>query len=82
MAYEGVMDAVIDSLLFLEFSGPTVVNEDDAVEMMETIGSDLQRLSAAERRQFVDYLDQRAIGMPEGRERAYVKSLASAFGIE
>lgn len=81
MAYEGVMDAVIDALLFLEFRGPTVVNEDDAVEMMETIASDLRRLSATEREQFVDYLDRRAIGMPEGRERAFVRSLASTFGI-
>jgi len=81
MNKEPFMDAVVEMILFLEFSDPEIVDEDGAIEMMEQIAATLQKLGPAEKKQFLDYLKCRASRAESEKERKSLENFASHFGL-
>ena len=81
MKNEPFMDAVIQMVLFLEFSDPETVDEDAAIGMMEQIAATLQKLESAEKERFLEYLQGRAAQAGTSKERQCIENLASNLGL-
>ncbi len=81
MNYELFMEAVVDALLFIDFSGPETVNEDSAVQIMEQIVATLQKLSPTDKDQFLSYLNRRASQAEGEKERRWLETLAEDMGL-
>ena len=81
MSNEPFMDAVVQMILFLEFSDPATLDEDAAIGMMEQIAATLQKLEAVEKEQFLSYLKRRASQAESSKERQSIENLASNLGL-
>lgn len=81
MNTEPLMDAIVDAVLFFELSGPELVNEDAAVEMLEGIASKLRRLGKTEMSRFLAHLSLRASQAEPGRARETLKNLGDDMGL-
>ena len=81
MNYEPLMDAVVQSVLFLENSPSHVVDDDSATGMLEQIAATLARLGPAELDQFLDYLRRCASRAGSAEERRSLEALASNLGL-
>jgi hypothetical protein len=81
MTHEPFMDAIVQMILFLEFSDPATVDEDAAIGMMEQIAATLQKLGATEKAQFLSYLQHRATRAESSKERQAMENLASNLGL-
>jgi hypothetical protein len=53
---EILIDVIVQTILFLELSDETIIDDDAAVEMMEQMAFTLQKLKPDSRTQFVRYL--------------------------
>ena len=82
MNSEPLMDVLILAALFFEQSGPSAVNEDAAIEMLEQMAATLQGLDPSSKVKFVAYLKRRASQSTTMKERADIESLASSLGLE
>jgi hypothetical protein len=81
MNNEPFMDAVVQMMLFLEFSNPETVDEHAAIGMMEQIAATLQTLGATEKEQFLAYLKLRASQTVSSKERQSIENLAGHLGL-
>lgn len=81
MNNEPLMDAVVQMVLFLEFSDPEMVDEDAAIGMMEQIAATLQKLGPADKDQFLGYLRRRASQAESEKVRQSLENLASNLGL-
>lgn len=75
------MDAIVQMVLFLEFSDPETVDEDAAIAMMEQIAATLQTLAPAEKKQFLEYLKRRASQAESEKHRQSIENLADNLGL-
>jgi hypothetical protein len=81
MNNEPFMDAVVQMVLFLEFSDPETVDEAAAIGMMEQIAATLQTLGATEKEQFLAYLKRRAAQTGSSNGRRAIENLAGHLGL-
>jgi hypothetical protein len=81
MNNEPYMDAIVEMVLFLEFSDPETVDEDAAIGMMEQIAATLQKLGADEKGHFLAYLQRRAAQARTSKQRQSIENLAAHFGL-
>jgi hypothetical protein len=81
MNNEQFMDAVVQMVLFLEFSDPEKVDEDAAIGIMEQIAATLQKLGPTEKDQFLGYLTRRASHAGSEKERQSLENLATNLGL-
>lgn len=83
MNYEPLMDAIVQTVLFLELSGGEAVDEDASVSLMEQLAACLGKLGPAEKEQFLEYLRLRALvgGTESRRERECIKAMPGNLGL-
>lgn len=81
MNNEPFMDAIVQMVLFLEFSDPDTVDEDAAIGMMEQIAATLQTLGANEKEQFLTYLERLALKTRVSKEREAIENMADHLGL-
>ena len=81
MKFEPLMDALVQILLFLEFSDPEIVDEDASIGMMEQIAVTLHKLRPADKEQFIVYLKCRASHSESEKERQAIEQLADNLGL-
>ena len=78
---EPLMDAIVQMVLFLEFSDEQTVDEDAAIGMIEQIAATLQRSNPAEKSRFLAYLGHRAEQAESDKERQCIENLAENLGL-
>ena len=80
-----VLEALVEVLIFLEFSEDEVVDPDAAIEVMETIAGILQRMSSVEREAFLRQLevlsDTQAISEIGQRRSEYISDMPGYLGL-
>lgn len=83
MNYEPLMEAIVQTVLFLELSGSETVDEDAAVGLMERLAALLQQLDPAEKQRFVEYTLRRAQGVAteSTRERECMRAMPGNLGL-
>ncbi len=79
---EPVVKALIDLIVFLEFSDDSTVDPDAAVHMMETVSARLSALSKSEVKSFVDIAHTYAGDFSDAKIKDFVGSLEGAMGLE
>jgi hypothetical protein len=78
---EPLMEALIDVLLFLDLSDEEAVDEDAAVDVLEQIGAQLQRLDSSTKHRFVQRVLDRARETESKEQREALESLPEDFGL-
>ena len=74
--------ALIDAILFIEFSSEAVLDEDAGVRQLESLASILGDLDDISRERFVSLCQEVSRDYGESREKAaYVRNIPSSFGI-
>lgn len=77
--------ALVEALIFLEFSDDEVVDPDAAVQTMKTIASILAAMSSAERDEFIRHLVVLAEAQPAtepGQRRSeYIREIPGYLGL-
>ncbi|WP_375225315.1 hypothetical protein [Burkholderia orbicola] len=70
---------IVDVLIFLEYSGENIIDPDASMELMETIGKELQKMSDSERA----FLSKgiRELARQYGPRANFVMNLPSNLGI-
>ncbi|AXF63599.1 MULTISPECIES: hypothetical protein [Leclercia] len=71
---------IADMTIFLEFTDDHSLNPDAAVEMMERIAAELQRLTDAEKARVIDSFTEIAKAY-RGDESDFIKDLPDTFGL-
>lgn len=82
MADEPFMNVVIDCLLFFEQSSDDVIDEDSAIQMLEQIAAQLQRLDVSTRARFLRHLQKRAEQAESPDQPQAIERIAVALGID
>lgn len=81
MINEPLMDAVVQMVMFLEFSDHNMVDEDAAIGMMEQVTATLQELRSADKQEFLNYLKGRASHAESEKQRQFLEDFASSLGL-
>jgi hypothetical protein len=79
---EPLMEAIVDTVLFLELSDEQIVDEDAAVRMLEQIATTLQTMDAETNGRFLQYLKVRAERTESSNQRQAIENLASDLGLD
>ena len=82
MNFEPLMQSVVDSLRFFELGQPEVIDDDAALEMIESIAARLKELGPAERTAFLDFLSRAAEQAVSTDERQFLQSVPLALGLD
>ena len=77
---ESVVRALIDAIVFLEFSDEAEVNSDSAIGTMEAISSQLEGLSQNEKLAFLEISRRYALEFEDVEVQEFVNSLDRAMG--
>jgi len=78
-----LMRIVLDPLCFFELSSDEILDQDAAVRQIESIGSDLDKLSADEKRAFLACAEAMATEETQRPKRAaFLRSMATVMGWE
>ncbi len=75
-----LIKTLVDMAIFLEYTDPSLLDEDVAVAVLEQMSSELQQMAADERKS----LSQQIVALSssyDGERREFVKKLPSALGI-
>jgi hypothetical protein len=75
-----LIKSLIDTLIAIEFSTETIVDEDVAVEILEQISAELQTLSALDKATLVNEISHLSQQYPK-EFHEFVKSLPENLGI-
>lgn len=77
-----LMQIVVECALFFELSGDDTLNEDAAVEMLETIAAGLQQLDDAAKERFRAFVHRRACSATSDEECQALGNIGSSLGLE
>ena len=80
-SHDSLMLALLDVLRFLELSGPGLVEQDAAVEMMEQVASRLQTLDLQERRRLLELVAEEAASETSPAGKRFLARFAQNFGL-
>jgi hypothetical protein len=72
---------VLDTLLFIELSDKSVLNEDAAVAQLESAATTLQRLNPADRNDLIKHFQFRAKADCDPVRKKCIESLAHTVGL-
>ena len=83
MKHEPLIEALINVLVFLEFSDDHIINEDAAVSLLEQISASLKQLEPQAKTDFLKYLDYKVKTNPGlcSEELQYIRSLPEYLGL-
>lgn len=73
--------SLVDLLAFLELSDSRVVDTDSAVQAMETVARNLQRLSSPDREEFLQAVARMAQETIDDRKRAFLMRMPEDLGL-
>lgn len=81
MNYKPLIEVVVQLVLFLELSNSVAIDEDTAVGLLEQIAGTLRQLGPAEKKQFIEYLQQQAKDAKSDKERECIMNMADNLGL-
>lgn len=77
-----LLNAIASALIFLELSGPEVLDQDAAMAALEEIAADLAQLEPPDRRRVVEYFRSLADTAQTPAERQCYLDAGVTFGLE
>lgn len=77
---DAILKGLIDAIFFLEFSEEDVVNPDNAVAILESIGSELQSMDEANKEKFKLQIKKIAPSYTENKKK-FVLALPDYLGL-
>ena len=80
-AMSTLSEVVLETIAFLELSGDDVIDPDAAVTMLESIAADLQRLTSAQRVEFLAVATRLADATQDARRRELFEGVAESLGL-
>jgi hypothetical protein len=79
--HQPLMQIVVDLVSFLAQSDHDTVDRDTAVEQLEHVAAMLQQLPAAEKEEFLAYVEQAASSTTDSERSALLRSLPEQLGL-
>lgn len=77
-----LVEAIANLAMFLEFADESVLTLEDAVRQQEQLAFSLQKLSPADREEFISALAEFSRTVSASAEREYLDRLPSEMGIQ
>ncbi|XVN41683.1 MAG: hypothetical protein RCO49_04125 [Rickettsia endosymbiont of Argas persicus] len=71
---------IVDTLITLEFYGDDMINQDYAVQIMESITAELQSMNKAQKKDFVKIVEKLSENY-KGEKKDFVKQICENLGL-
>ncbi len=75
-----LVKCLLDTLIFLEFTNPNLLNEDVAIELLEQISSKLQNMTEKEKQIFIAELENLKTFYPKNMQK-FIENLPENIGL-
>ncbi|WP_342269729.1 hypothetical protein [Rickettsia endosymbiont of Orchestes rusci] len=71
---------ILDIVIFLEFSNEDIINDDSAIQMMESIAYELQKMEESHKNDFIKKINELANEYKD-EQKVFVQTFAYNWGL-
>jgi hypothetical protein len=71
---------ILDIAIFLEFSNEDIINDDSAIQMMESIAYELQKMEESHKNDFIKKINELANEYKD-EQKVFVQTFAYNYGL-